>query len=639
MRFYILAVLFCPALAGAAPTDLTPAEARKLTREAYIYAYPLIENYRTMFFFALDSSSSEYKGPFNSIVHLSRSNAGDGVASPNNDTLASFAWLDLRNEPVVITVPKSENGRYYSVTLVDLYSFNFATIGTRVNKNPKGGNYLITGPTWKKPTPGGITMTYPCETQFAFAIIRSQLWGDDDISAVSAFQQSFQIRTLNEFLKKPIPNTVKPTQFPGYVRSKAEGIDFIGYLNFILQYVQSHPSEVGLMTRLAKIGVGPGRPFDPQTLPPNIFAAMNKGVEDAITEVNLAMPKVRNLYQLYGSRAVMKGNFFNRFLGAKLGMYAGDWEETLFIPVGVDAEGRQLDAANGAKYTLKFPAGQQPPTNAFWSLTLYDGKSRSFSRNLYNRFSINSAIKPMPVPDADGGFTIYLQHDSPGPGKDTNWLPAPNGPFYLTMRLYWPKPAALEGKWTMPVPRKELVPVEPPPAEEPFNPPFVKEAMPTPTPGFVPLNNRSSAPFVQDTAATPTPTATPVSRSFAPFVKEPGAPTPGPETSITMPVARAELATPHSTASPTPTPAATPYRYAPPFVQEESPVAATPTPRPENQSLFVVPPAATPRATSTPSSIYTPPAIVAPSRAGSGPTPGATPFRSPGSYAPPFVTE
>ena len=635
-KFSILALLFCPVLAGAVPNDLTPAEARKLTREAYVYAYPLIENYRTMFFYALDSSSSEYKGPFNTVVSLGRNTSGDGVASPNNDTVASFAWLDLRNEPVVITVPKSDNGRYYSVTLVDLYTYNFATIGTRVNKNTKGGNYLISGPSWKKPTPGGITMTYQCETQFALAIFRSQLWGDDDLAALSAFQQGFEVRTLGDFLRKPIPNTIRPAQFPGYVRARAEGIDFIGYLNFILQYCQPHASEAGLMTQLAKIGVGPGRPFDPRTIRPDILAAMNEGIQDAIAEVNLAMPKVRNLYQLYGSRAVMKGNFFNRFLGAKLGLYAGDWEETLFIPVGTDAEGRQLNASNGAKYTLKFPAGQLPPANAFWSLTLYDGQSRSFFRNLYNRYSINSAIKPALVPDADGGFTIYLQHDSPGPGKDTNWLPAPNGPFYLTMRLYWPKPAALEGKWSMPVPRKVIVPEAPPPAEAPFNPPFVKEAMPTPTPGFAPQDPRTSAPFVQESGPTPTPAATPAARTFAPFVREAGAPTPEPETSIIMPVARAEAVEPRPASTPSPAPAATPYQYAPRFVEDEAAPAATATPA-ENRSLFVVPPSATPRAVSSPG-IYTPPAIAAPREAAT-PVPSATQVKPSGVYAPPFVTE
>lgn len=625
-------------LVRAVSEDITPAEARKLTREAYVYGYPLIENYRSMFFFALDKGSREYKGPFNTIVHLSRANSGDGVASPNNDTLASFAWLDLRNEPVVITVPPGSKGRYYSVTLVDLYTYNFATIGTRVDKDLKGGNYLITGPNWKKPTPGGITMTYPCETQFALAIFRNQLLGDDDVAALSAVQQAFQVRTLSAFLRKPIPNTVKPTQFPGYVRSRADGVDFISYLNFILQYCQPHPSEAALMARLAKIGVGPGKPFDERMIAPDILEAMKKGVEDALAEVALAMPKVRNLYQLYGSRSVMKGNFFNRFLGAKLGLYAGDWEETLFIPVGVDAEGRPLDGANGNRYTLKFAPGQLPPVNAFWSLTLYDGRTRSFSRNLYNRYSINSSIKPDLVPDADGGYTIYLQRDSPGPGPDANWLPAPNGPFYLTMRLYWPKQAALEGKWSMPVPRRDVVPVAAP-KEEVFNPPFVKEAVPTPTPGFLPQTNRTVAPFVQDAKATPTPSPTPVTQTYAPFVKEPGAPTPEAEPPMEVPVAKAEAAPARPAATPTPT--ATPYQYAPRFVEEGKP-AATPTPEgsEEPRSLFVAPPTATPRATAAPASIYTPPAITKPAGSQEAtPTPGATPARTKDVYAPPFVKE
>lgn len=641
-RILFLALSVCPLFGWATPNDLSPAEARKLTREAYIYGYPLIENYRTMFFFALDSSSPEYKGPFNEIVHLGRNVAGDGAASPNNDTVASFAWLDLRNEPVVITVPNSNDGRYYSVTLVDLYGFNFATIGTRVNKNTKGGTYLITGPNWKKPTPGGITMTYPSETQFALAVFRSQLWGEGDIASLSAFQQSFKVQPLGKFLRKPIAHTARPAQFPGYVRARAESVDFIAYLNFVLQYCQPHPSEAALMTRLAKIGVGPGKAFDPQSIRPDILAAMAKGVEDANAEVNLAMSKVRNLYQLYGNRSVMKGNYFNRFLGAKLGMYAGDWEETQFIPIGEDSEGRQLSGANGAKYTIKFPPGQLPPVNAFWSLTLYDGASRSFFRNLYSRHSINSKIEPHPVPDADGGFTFYLQHESPGPGKDTNWLPAPNGPFYLTMRLYWPKPAALEGKWSMPMPKKEVVVAAPPPVEAPLALPFVKEAQPTPTPGFFPTN-RTTAPFVEEPQATPTPPPASREQTFAPFVKEPGAPERDYNAPVEMPVARAELAPPRAEAAPSPSPSATPYTYAPRFVEEEKPrVEPSAASEPEQRPLFVVPQAATPRPTSTPGSIYVPPTIVAPkSEEKPRPTPsaqGAQPAGSP-VYAPPFVTE
>ncbi|MFZ4681923.1 MAG: DUF1254 domain-containing protein, partial [Terrimicrobiaceae bacterium] len=393
--------------ARAVESSLTTDEVRALAKEAYVFGYPLVENYRTLFFYAVDQSSSEYKGPFNAFVHMGRSyTPQDSVPSPNNDTVSSFAWLDLRSEPVVLTVPKIDKARYFSLTLVDLYTFNFASIGTRLGGNA-GGNFLITGPRWKGKTPGGITLTFPCETDFALAVIRNQLFGPGDFANLRQVQEGFTIRPLSQFLKKPAPPRAPPASFPTFSRSRADSVDFIRYLNFVLQFCKVHPSETQLLARLAKIGVGAGKPFDSQTLPPEMMIAMEAGIGDAIAERDVARTNLRTLYKLFGSRAVMKNNYFNRFLGARIGLYTTDWEETLFITAGTDNTGRPLDGKGGNRYIMRFEPGKLPPVNAFWSLTLYDTKTNSFYPNLYNRYSINSSILPVPVADADGGVTFY----------------------------------------------------------------------------------------------------------------------------------------------------------------------------------------------------------------------------------------
>lgn len=512
---------------GAAPENETAEldSVRELTKEAYIFAYPLIWNYRTLVNYAIDTASPEYKGPFNSFVHMARPyTPGDAVMAPSNDTISSFGWLDLRTEPVVLTVPAVGENRYFSVTLVDLFTHNFAVVGTRA-ENAKGGNFLIVGPGWKGKTPGGITRTFPCESEFAFAIIRLQLFGPGDFVNLQPLQQQFQVRTLSAYLKQPAPKRVAAASFPRFVPQLAEGPAFVGYLNFILQFTQSPPEEAKLLKRLAKIGVGAGKPFDAEMLSPEMTIAMEAGIEDAQTKVNEAIPRVRTLYKLYGDRRVFGGNYFNRYLGAKLGLYAPDWEEVLYLPLAVDSMGRPLDGSGGVLYQLRFPPGQLPPTKAFWSLSLYQGANHGFFTNPYDRFALNSAIKPDFVKDEDGGLTLYIGEYSPGPGPDANWLPAPAGPFALTLRLYWPEKTALEGRWKIP-PLKRVMPNIP---DVPFDPPFVKRAPThTPTPTIVP---RTRAPFVGQSSivppteeialpppATPTPEPQPSGTPAPPFV-------------------------------------------------------------------------------------------------------------------------
>ena len=256
----------------AAITDtsaITPDEARGIAKEAYIYAFPMIENYKTIYAYYINKSDPEYKGPFNEIINTARVYTPEDtiIVTPNSDTPYSFALLDLRAEPVVLTVPAVEKDRYYSVQLVDLYTYNFDYIGSRATGNG-AGSYLIAGPGWKGETPPDITKIIPSDTEFVFTLYRTQLFDPGDIEKVKMIQAGYKVATLSKFLGMEAPPAAPEIDFPPYDAEKAHGIGFINYLNFLLQFCPTVDSEKGLMTQFARIGIGPGKTFDPSQYPP-----------------------------------------------------------------------------------------------------------------------------------------------------------------------------------------------------------------------------------------------------------------------------------------------------------------------------------------------------------------------------------
>ena len=179
-------------------TITTPEEARAIAREAYIYVFPLVEAYKTLYKQAIDQTSPDYKAPLNQPGHSRTVATPDDkfVVTPNSDTPYSFAWLDLRAEPMVITLPKIAPDRYYSVQLIDLYTHNFGFLGTRSFGN-EGGDFLIAGPDWWGEKPPGIRAVIPCETQIMYALFRTQLFRPDDLKNVHQIQDAYQVRPLS----------------------------------------------------------------------------------------------------------------------------------------------------------------------------------------------------------------------------------------------------------------------------------------------------------------------------------------------------------------------------------------------------------------------------------------------------------
>jgi len=441
--------------AAAQAQDISTDEARAIARDAYIYGFPLVDNYRIQFAYFVDKNGPEYKGAWNEVHNTARvyTPADKAIQSPNSDTPYSFVGADLRAEPLVFTVPAVEKERYYSLQFIDMYTFDFAYVGSRATGN-EAGSYLLAGPNWKGEKPAGIKEVIHSETEFAFVIYRTQLFNPADIENVKKIQAGYKVEPFSKFLGEPAPAAPPTIDFVKPLNAKHERTSpkFFKELNFILQFCPTHPTETELMARWAKLGIGKDRSFDVAALSPDI----RKAVEDGIIDAWQAFAKVKTRLDngeissgdLMGSREYLKGNYPYRMAAAVLGIYGNSKEEALYSAYFIDSDGRNIDGSQ--RYVLHFALGRLPPVNAFWSVTLYELPASLLYGNPLNRYLINSPMLAELKKDPDGGFTLYIQNESPGKEKESNWLPTPHGPFFMAMRLYWPKLEALNGKWKAP---------------------------------------------------------------------------------------------------------------------------------------------------------------------------------------------
>jgi hypothetical protein len=435
--------------------SLSVAETRAIAKEAYIYGAPMEDEYRVMYGFSIHKGGAEYKGPFNSILNIARVFTPDdkSFVTPNSDTPYTFIGLDLRAEPIVISVPKIEPKRYFVFQLMDLYTYNFGYIGSRATGND-GGHYLIAGPDWKGDTPPGITAVIQAETALASVVGRTQMFDPGDLENVKKIQASYKVQPLSAFLGQPAPP--RPAE-PAWVKplppdAQRSSLEFFSVLNFILQFAPTPADEKDLRERFARLGIVAGKAFDTATLSPETTAAIKAGMADAQKDIDARRLQTTDTRDLFGTRAFMHGDYLARALGAQMGIGANSKEEAIYPLYDKDADGKPLDGAN--RYTLHFAKGGLPPVNAFWSLTMYGLPDQLLVANPVDRYLINSPMLAQLKTDADGGLTIAIQHDSPGPDEESNWLPAPAGPFMLALRYYLPKPELIDGTWTSPRPQR-----------------------------------------------------------------------------------------------------------------------------------------------------------------------------------------
>lgn len=445
---------------GCSQPEISPEEARSIAKEAYIYGYPMVDGYRVQYAYFVDRQSSEFKAPYNQLFNIARVFTPDdkAIVTPNSDTPYSMLGLDLRTEPMVLTVPVIEKERYFSIQLIDLYTHNFDYIGSRTTGND-GGAFLIAAPGWNGDIPAGINKLIRSETDLIIALYRTQLFNPDDIENVKKVQSGYKAEPLSAFLGQQAPKAAPPIDFiaPLTPETQKTSPEFFNILNFILRFCPTHPSETELMARFAKIGIGAGLQFDADKLSPQIRSAVEQGMADAWAELESFRKEKVDTREvtsgdIFGTREFLKNNYLYRMAAGVLGLYGNSKEEAIYPLYRADSDGNALNGAN--RYTLHFPQGQLPPAQAFWSLTMYELPSSLLVANPLNRYLVNSTMLPHFVLESDGGLTVLIQNESPGSDKEANWLPAPAGPFFVAMRIYWPEEEALNGAWTAPLVKK-----------------------------------------------------------------------------------------------------------------------------------------------------------------------------------------
>lgn len=362
--------------------NISPDEAREIAREAYVYGFPMVMNYKTMYAYVVDEESPEYKGPFNRVGCVARlfTPEDKAVVTPNADTPYCMFWVDLRSEPLVLTVPEMEPERFYHVQLIDLYTHNYAYVGTLTTGN-KAGKYLLAGPDWEG--------------------------------------EQFNAGSFE-------------------------------YIDFMLSLIRPVEEEKELMKRFAKIGLGTDEKFDIDRFSPEMKEALEAGVKEGFKEMEtfleertgdpLASAKIfgtREFLEESAARNYGLPDFYAlRAVAAHMGLYGNSGAEAIYPVFLVDGDGEPLNAS-GNDYSLTFDKGRLPPAEAFWSLTMYDGRTQLFIHNPLDRYLLSSTMINQFKREADGSIVFHIQKESPGEGKKSNWLPAPDGPFLYGVAIIW----------------------------------------------------------------------------------------------------------------------------------------------------------------------------------------------------------
>jgi hypothetical protein len=461
----VAALAFVAATSVRAAESITEQEAHAIAVDAYIYLYPLVTMDVTRGQFTNIEPGKELgKGPMNTFSNVSEYPPANfkGVVRPNFDTLYSIAWLDITKEPMVVSVPDT-GGRYYLLPMLDMWSDVFASPGWRTT-GTQPGNFLIAPPGWRPDLRDRFIEEFglPKETQrieaptpYVWIIGRTKTDGPPDYDAVHKIQTGFKVTPLSQWGRSPEAATVKIDPTVDMKTPPKKQVDTMAaskYFAYAAELMKLHPSHLTdepIVAQMKRIGFEPGKSFDISKLDPAVKKGLESAPEDAQQLMEWKVPtlaRVANGWSMNTDTMGVYGNYYlKRAIIAQVGLGANLPEDAIY-PLNIgDDSGKPLDGAN--RYGIHFDKGAAPPAKAFWSITLYDPQGFQVANSL-NRFAVSSWMRFKY--NADGSLDLYFQNESPGKDKETNWLPAPKGPFNLTMRLYSPKSEALTGKWNPP---------------------------------------------------------------------------------------------------------------------------------------------------------------------------------------------
>ena len=385
-----------------------------------------------------------------------------GVVRPNFDTLYSIAWLDLANEPMIVSVPDT-GGRYYLLPMLDMWSDVFASPGWRTT-GTQAGTFLLTPPGWRPDLRDRFVEEFrlpkdirriEAPTPIVWIIGRTKTDGPQDYDAVHKIQAGYKATPLSEWGRtaKPVEVKIDPNvdmKTPPKVQvDTMTGVKFFSHAAELLKTQPPHITDEPIVAQMSKIGIEPGKSFDGDKLDPAVRDALADAPAEAqklMAWKTATLARVVNGWSMNTDTMGVYGNYYlKRAILAQVGLGANLPEDAIYPLNLADESGKPLDGAN--KYTLHFDKGDIPPVRAFWSVTLYDAEGFQVA-NALDRFAVSSWM-PFKY-NADGSLDIYFQNETPGKDKEANWLPAPKGAFNLTMRLYSPTSEALTGKWNPP---------------------------------------------------------------------------------------------------------------------------------------------------------------------------------------------
>ncbi len=427
---------------------ITPDEARIVAAEAFVFGYPLVLMDVTRAV-TLNTDGMFGKEHVNQLAHARAfpDASFTAVVSPNADTLYSTAVLDLSDEPVVLGVPAS-GGRYYLLPILSGWTDVFASPGTRTTGDGEGA-FAIVGPTWEGQLPSDV-QELRSPTAMAWLIGRTQTNGKDDYESVHRFQDQLSLVPLSAWgsdyspPEVPIDPDVDVETPPPAQVERMDAATFFERLAALMVDNPPAAADTPAMERFASIGLRPGS-FEPSL---ELSDALDQGVKAALAGLRA---QVRQPGEAVNGWSMTRGlgsygtDYGLRAFVALIGLGANLTEDAVYPHTSIDGDG---DPLNGARrYRIHFEAGQTPPARAFWSLTMYD-EHQYFVDNPLDRYAIGD--RDSLAFDADGSLDLWIQRESPGAGRESNWLPAPAGPFNLILRIYWPGEEVVDGDWAPP---------------------------------------------------------------------------------------------------------------------------------------------------------------------------------------------
>lgn len=452
----------CVLLTGAVPADaaISADEAYEIGMEAYIYLYPLVlMDVTRRVQINYEPGQKQGYGPMNMFHHMRTYPDVDlrDVVRPNFDTLYSRVWVDLTDGPVIVSVPDTD-GRYYLLPMLDMWTDVFAVPGKRTSGTEEG-SWAVVPPGWEGLLPRGVERI-DAPTPYFWIIGRIQTNGPKDYTNVHKVQDGYTITPLSQWGKKAqapktkIDPTVDMKIDPVQQVNSMTAVKFFAYGAELMKLHPPHITDWSQITRVKRIGLIPGRSFDPAKTDPTVRRAIEHVPKDGQKAMRAKLPtiaRVSNGWSMNTDTMGVYGNYYmKRAIVALVGLGANQPEDAIYPLLLVDTEGKPLTGGN--KYILHFTKDELPPVGAFWSVTMYEAEGFQVA-NPINRYAIGDrdALKY----NSDGSLDIYIQHKSPGKKRVSNWLPSPkSGALGITMRLYAPKAEALDGRWNPPAVRR-----------------------------------------------------------------------------------------------------------------------------------------------------------------------------------------